>query len=162
VAGTAEVTLTAVGSGRQISLAAPGTPLLLICFAQETQSAFEPVEAAARARYPDATDLVVGHLVDLHKVPSLLRKVAEGVLGSEHRRAVDALQPGQAPDDYVVILPDWDGSTVRSLGLDDVTKTLGIVLIHEDGRILWRYQDAAPAETLSERLEQPLNEGPRL
>ncbi len=144
--------MTAVGSGRQLRLGALGVPALLICFGQETQAGIDAVETAARERYPGPEDLLIGHVVDLHKIPGLLRKVAEGVLGGEHKKAVEALEPGKEPADFVVILPDWDGSAVRKLGLEDATKALGLALLDTSGRVEWRYQGPEPAAALRERL----------
>ena len=154
--GRASFTLEAIGSGRKVDLSAPGRSVLLICFAQETQDGIEEVEAAARRRFATADELLVGHVIDLHKVPGLLRKVAEGVLAGEHRKAVEALPAGQEPDDYVVILPDWDGAGVRRLGLEDATQALGLALLRADGSIAWRYQGPDPAAALAARLASPV------
>lgn len=113
----------------------------------------EELEAVARERYPAAAELLVANVVDLHKIPFLLRKVAEGVLNSEHRKALEGLGPGQAAEDYVVILPDWDGSAVRGFGLEDATRTLGLASVGAQGEVLWRYQGENPGEELRKFLE---------
>jgi hypothetical protein len=154
--GRALVTLQAVGSGRKFDLSAPGRPVLLICFGQETRDGVGAIEAAARRQYASAGELLVGHVIDLHKVPGLLRKVAEGVLAAEHRKAVEALEPGQPADEYVVILPDWDGGAVRSLGLEDATRAIGLALLRGDGNVAWRYQGPDPASALATRLASPI------
>jgi hypothetical protein len=148
------LTLTAIGSGRQLDLAATGVRTLLICFGQETQAGTEAVEAVARGRFPTAAELLVGHVVDLHKIPSILRKVAEGVLSGEHKKAVAELEAGKAPEEYVVIFPDWDGSTVTALGLEDATKAIGLVVLSADGGVEWRYQGAEPADAVGEYLNR--------
>src|SRR5262245_15895900 len=83
--------LTAVSSGRVLQLDAPGVTTVLICFAQETQKDIAAPEAAVRERWQAATDVLVANLIDLHKVPGMFRKIAEGVLSNEHRKAVEAL-----------------------------------------------------------------------
>jgi hypothetical protein len=150
--GLLNLRLTAVGSGREIELGALPTPALLICFGQETQAGIEAIENATRERYPAADQLLVAHVVDLHKVPSLLRKVAEGVLSSEHKKAVANLPPGAVPDDHVIILPDWKGDAVRTLGLEDATRVVGLALIDRTGQVVWRHQGTDPAGALHERL----------
>jgi hypothetical protein len=151
-AGPLNLKLTAFNSGRVIEPGHTGRPVLLICFGQETQGEIEAVEKAAREIHPLDADLIVAHVIDLHAVPSLFRKVAEGVLGGEHRKAVEALPPDRAAEDYVVMLPDWDGAIVKALGLTDATKALGLALVDLDGSIAWRYQGASPADALREAL----------
>lgn len=120
-----DITLTAVGSGRTLSLAAPGIMTVLICFAQETEAGIQPIEDAVRERWPSAADVLVAHAVDLRKVLSMFRRIAEGILAKEYQKAVEALPAGQDPHDYVVILPDWQGTVAPALGLEDPTKQLG-------------------------------------
>jgi hypothetical protein len=143
-----DISLTAVGSGRQVKLGGTAIPALFICFSQETQAGTERIENAARRVYPKASELLVAHVIDLHKIPGLLRKVAEGVLSSEHKKAMEQVPEGLNRDDYVVILPDWDGSAVKALGLEDATKAAGVALVSRTGLILWRDQSGDPAEAL--------------
>lgn len=110
-------TLEAVGSGRILNVSALDRPAVLICFAEATQHGADPVEAAVRARYT-AAQVLVGHVVDLHSVPSLFRGMARGILNQEHAKAVTELPPGEVAEDYVVILPDWDGAFTTALGLE--------------------------------------------
>ncbi len=139
------ITLTAVGSGRRVALNAPGVATVLICFTQETQSGIAPVEAAVRARWPSPTDVLVAHVVDLHKVPGLFRKVAEGILAGEYKKTVEGLTPGQEPYEHVVILPDWEGAVAAALALDDLSKTLAVVILDDRGCLLGTYQGPEPA-----------------
>jgi hypothetical protein len=147
-----DLRLTAFKSARIIEPGKTGRPVLMICFGQETQAGIDAVEAVAREIHPKDAELIVGYVIDLHSIPSLLRKVAEGVLAGEHRKAVESLPAGLAPDDYVVMLPDWDGAIVKALGLSDATKTLGLALVDAGARVAWRYQGDSPAEALRERL----------
>jgi hypothetical protein len=154
---TLDFNLTAIGSGREIRPGAIGAPALFLCFGQETQAGRDAVEAVARGKYATPAELVVVYLIDLHKIPGLLRKVAEGVLGNEHKKAVESVPPGGDPAEYVIVLPDWKGSAVQALGLEDATRTLGLALVDEGGRVTWRYQGAEPAAALEAWLaEQPL------
>jgi len=146
------ITLTAVGSGRRVALNAPGVLTVLICFTQETQSGIAPVEAAVRERWPSPKDVLVAHVVDLHKVPGLFRKVAEGILAGEHKKAVEGLIPGQDPYDHVVILPDWDGALAPALALDDLSKTLAVVVLDDCGCLLGTDQGPDPATETVRRM----------
>jgi len=141
-------TLEAVGSGRIVDVTTLDRPAVLICFAEATQHEATPVEAAVRARY-GAARVLVGHVIDLHGVPRLFRGMAEGILKSEHAKAVAELPPGETADDYVVMLPDWDGAFVSALGLSDVSQRLGVAVFTANGTLLGATQDAdVPAETL--------------
>jgi len=137
-----DITLTAVGSGRELSLRAPGLASLLLVLAQETQHEADAVEAAVRAQWPDGTQVLVAHVVDLRKIPGLFRKVAEGMMSSEYQKAARALESGQQPFDYCVILPDWQGEVAKSLALPEPSKTLSGVVVRADGRIVGTFTGA--------------------
>jgi hypothetical protein len=100
----------------------------MLCYAQATQTEAEPIESAIRARYPDATALVVAHVIDLRGVPSMFRGVAEKIMQSEFDKAARDLAPGQEAFDHVIVLPDWDGSFVTATGLSDVSERLGVAV----------------------------------
>ena len=132
------IMLTAVGSGRVLNLAAPGVTTVLICFAQDTQKGIEAPESAVRERWPEAHTVLVGHVIDLTKVPGLFRKIAEGVLSNEYRKAVAALPEDQvsAPDDYVVMFPDWSGEVVQAFGIADPNVAMSCIVLSKNGRVL--------------------------
>jgi hypothetical protein len=116
-------------------VAALDRPAVLLCFAQATQHDADPIEAAVRARY-SAARVLVGHVVDLRGVPRMFRGAAERIMASEYEKAVAALPAGETAADYIVILPDWDGEFVKSLGFAaDVSKQLGAAVFAEDGRL---------------------------
>jgi hypothetical protein len=114
-------------------------PLVLICIAQETEKDAPLIEDAVRDLYPRAGDVLVAHVIDLHKLPSLFRKVAEGVLASEYKKAVAALRDGQAPEDYVVMLPDWQGEVAKAFNLPDPSTQIGGAVISPDGNVMGTY-----------------------
>ena len=141
-------TLEAVGSGRILDVSALNRPAVLICFAEATQHGAGPVEAAVRARYT-AAQVLVGHVIDLHSVPSLFRNMARGILNQEHAKAVGELPPGESAEDYMVILPDWDGGLISALNLEDVSQRLGVAVFAADGTLIGTAQGAdVPAATL--------------
>jgi hypothetical protein len=127
-------TLEAVGSGRIIDVSALDRPAVLICFAEATQHDASAIEAAVRARY-SAAQVLVGHVIDLHTVPSLFRGMARGILNQEHAKAVAELPHGETGEDYIVILPDWDGAFVNALNLDDVSQRLGVAVFATEGTL---------------------------
>jgi hypothetical protein len=128
-------TLEAVGSGRIIDISALDRPAVLICFAEATQHDADAIEAAVRSRY-SAAQVLVGHVIDLHTVPSLFRGMARGILNQEHAKALAELPPGETAGDYIVMLPDWDGAFVSALNLDDVSQRLGVAVFAADGTVL--------------------------
>jgi hypothetical protein len=133
---TAYPPITAVGTGRVVDVANLDRPAAFLCFAQATQHEADPIEAAIRAQYT-ASQVLVAHVVDLHGVPGMLRGMAERILQSEYEKAVAALPAGEAAEDYVVILPDWDGAFVKAMGFaEDVSKRLGVAVFGRNGTIL--------------------------
>jgi hypothetical protein len=141
-------TLEAVGSGRIVDVASLDRPAVFICFAEATHDDADPVEAAVRARYA-AAQVLVGHVIDMQAVPSLFRGMARGILNQEHAKAVAALPPGETADDYVVMLPDWDGAFVAALGLSDVSQHLGVAVFAADGTLVGPAQgEDVPTETV--------------
>jgi hypothetical protein len=132
--------LTAVGSERSFSLQAPGVATVLICLAQETEKDAAPIESAVRALYPDPRDVLIAHVIDLRNVPGLFRKVAEGILSSEHKKAVEALTDGQDPADHVIILPDWQGEVAKSLNLPEPSKIICGAVLSAEGDVMGTYE----------------------
>jgi hypothetical protein len=128
--------LTAIGTGRAIDVSLLDRPTVFLCFAQATQNAADPIEAAIRERYP-TSEVLVAYVVDLHRVPGMLRGVPERMMKSEFEKAVAALPEAETAEDYVVVLPDWDGAFVKSLDLqDDVSKQLGLAVFRQDGALV--------------------------
>jgi hypothetical protein len=144
--------LVAVGTNRTIDVSQLDRSAVFLCYAEATQHDADPIEAAVRARY-SATDVLVGHVVDLHGVPRMFRGTAERILNSEYEKAVASLPAGETADDYIVILPDWDGMFVRSLGLaEDVSKRLAVAVFGRDGTLLGTAQGDGTADDCLEML----------
>jgi hypothetical protein len=137
--------LTAIGTGRTLDVAALGVPILMLCYSQATQDAALAVEVGIRANYPDASVLLIAHVIDLSGVPSMFRGIAEGIMGGEFDKAVRNLEPGQEAFDHVIILPDWDGSFVASTGLTDAGKQLGVA-VFAAGELVGVVQTETPLE----------------
>jgi hypothetical protein len=119
-----------------------GSPAVMLCYAQATQDEAEPIESAIRRRYPDATSLIVAHVIDLHTVPGLFRGVAEGIMEGESEKAVRELPEGESPYDHVIILPDWDGAFIRAIDFgEDVSNQLGAAVFAPDGTLVGTAQE---------------------
>ena len=142
------IMLTAVGSQKVLNLAAPEVVTVLICFAQATEKGIELPENAVRERWPDAGTVLIAHIIDLTKVPALFRKIAEGVLANEHRKAVAALleEQSSAPADYVVMRPDWSGEVARTFEIADPNVAMSCVVLAKNGRVVAVCSDPATRE----------------
>ena len=127
----------------------PGTTTLLICMNQETQKAAEAVEEAVRARWPLASDLLVAYVIDLRSVPGMFRKLAENMLASEYRKAIEALPAGQLPQDYVVVLPDWNGEAIQALGFDGASYAPGAAILTSEGGLAGTLSNATAADVVA-------------
>ena len=148
MADAPDLTLTAIGSERSLWLQAPGLPAVLICLAQETEKDAELIGNAVRERYPGAADVLIAHVIDLRKIPGMFRKMAEGVLASEHKKAVEALADGLDPQDHVIILPDWQGEVAKSLNLPEPWKTVCGAVLSADGDVMGTFEGTNGANVL--------------
>jgi len=148
------VTLKAIGHGRKLTFNSIGTPTLLICLARETSDKAPAVVTAVRERWFDVSQVVIVNLADARAYPKLIRKVAEQIMKSSYNEAVKNLLPGRTPEEYVLIVSDWDGGMLGPLGIEDVTKTIAVAVIDKGGNIVGVYQGddcAAQAVALIER-----------
>ena len=79
----------------------------------------------------------------------MLRSIAEGVMGGEYKKALAALPEGETAEDYIVILPNWDGGFIQATGLSDVGKQIGVAVFATDGRLVGLAQgEDVPGETM--------------
>jgi hypothetical protein len=144
------VTLKAIGHGRHLTFNALGKLAVLIFVARETSEQPQPVVTAIREKYPTADEVMIVNVADGRAFPRLLHKVAEQIMKSSYNDAVGNLEPGLKPEDYVLIVPDWDGALLKSLGFDDVTKSIGVAVVDVRGNVVGIYQgDDAPSHVLS-------------
>lgn len=134
------VTLEAIGHGRKLTLDALGVPALLIFVARETSDAASPVVQSIRDTYPMASQLLIANVADVRGIPRLVRKVAQTLMKSSYNNAVERLAEGRTPEDYVLILPEWDGALMKPLGIEDVTKTIAVAVIDASGGVVGTYQ----------------------
>ena len=148
------VTLQAIGHGRKIKIDEIGAPAVLICVGRETSSQARPVVDAVREKYPTAADAVIANVADVRGFPRVLRKVAEQLMKSSYKDAVEGLDPSKTPEEYVLILPDWDGDILSPLGVDDVSKQIAVAVVDRYGSVAGVYQGDDPASHVVELLEK--------
>ena len=140
------ITLKAAVSNREFRYNAPGTTSLLLCLTQETQPQAEAIEEMARRRWPLASDLLVVYVIDLRKVPFMLKGIAESVMDNEYKKSLDGLPEGCDPHDYVIITPDWKGETAKAFDLDANKSDLTLVILTKDGRLAGTLHGASTDE----------------
>ncbi len=150
------VTLKANGHGRQLTFNRLGVPAVLICVARETSDLVSPVVSKIRETYETADQVLIANIADTRPFPRLIRKIAEQIMKSSYNDAVKNLQPGHKAEDYVLIIPDWDGDLLKPLGIDDVTKTIAVAVIDAQGGLVGVYQGDEPASHALEMLERAI------
>jgi hypothetical protein len=137
---TPPVTLTAIGTGRKITLNKIGTPALLIFHGRNTAEASRNINGPVRERYPQASNLLVASVMDLHIAPRLLRGVVEAFIRDAFEEASKELPKGWTARDYLILLPDWDGSLTKNYGFKDPDKNVGLVVLDRQANVVGVYQ----------------------
>ncbi|NDJ61237.1 MAG: hypothetical protein GYB67_08940 [Chloroflexi bacterium] len=150
------LTLAAVSSGRRYPLNALGKWALLLFAGQGTQAIPERVNLAIRDHYPSTDQLLIANVADLRVVPRLFRGIAVSALERSYRRGAAQVPHGIPVDDYVIILPDWDGGATVALGFEQVDWTVGVALIDPAGGVAARFQSNDPTARLIELLAESL------
>jgi prolycopene isomerase len=137
--------MKAIGSNREVNLSALDKPAVLLFHTQETAEAAAAVNVALRARsdYQSCDSLFIVNIVDLHSVPKLFRGFAEKAMKESYEKAASSLPPEVDPKDYVLILPDWEGSVTKAFGLKDTNKTAALAVLNESGNVIDTYQGEA-------------------
>jgi hypothetical protein len=144
------VTLKAIGHGRKLPLNEMGVTTLIICLARETSDKASSVVEPVRERWPLASDVTIINMADGRPFPKLIRKIAEQIMKSSYNNAVENLQEGRKPEDYILIAPDWDGSVLKPLGLEDLTKEIAVAVINKQGDLVGVYQGPdCPAQAVA-------------
>ncbi len=141
-----EITLEAVGSGRKVNLGELRTPAVLIFHGPSNASEASRINAEIRTTYPRASEVLVANVVDLDGVPKLFRSFAGREMKKAYEKAAAALPAGASPEEYVVVLPDWDGKATKAFGLAEVEERPAVVVL-KDGRVV----GAAQGDGLAER-----------
>jgi len=150
------VTLKAAGSGREVTLNAIGKRSVLLFHTADTAEDAERINQAVRAveEYQPCESVTIANVVDLHSVPKLFRSFAEKSMRDSFEKASKSIPQGQDPQDYVVILPDWDGKTTKGFGLGDTSKVVGLAVLDEQGGVVGTYQGNEPERHALELLQK--------
>jgi hypothetical protein len=137
-------TLVAIGSGRRLTLNRLSRPAVLLFLARETANDGAPVIARLREDYPLASEVIMASVVDLHIVPRLVRGVAESAMRMAYDKAVERFpnefnppQPGLVaePEEYIIILPDWDAAVTRAFDMRNPAKIPGLAVLDRQGYV---------------------------
>jgi hypothetical protein len=149
-------TLKAAGSGREIALDKIGKPTMLLFHTQETADQAAGVNTAIRdvAQYAQAENLLIANVVDLHGIPKLFRNFAERAMRSSYEEAAAGLPENLSPEDYVIILPDWDGTVTKAAGLEKVNEAVGVVVLDAIGTIQGVFRGEAAIGQVLQLLEK--------
>lgn len=151
------ITLEAVVSKRKVRLDRIGRPAVLLFHDQHTAEAMARINPALRADFPGADELLIASLINLKSVPRLLRGVAESAMRRAYEIASGYLPERARPEDYVVILPDWEGKAYAAVGIRHVDRRPGMAVVDAQGTLLALLQDepgaliAAAQRTLRDR-----------
>jgi prolycopene isomerase len=148
--------LKAVGSGREVTLNSISKPAVLLFHTQDTADDAAKVNATLRAvtAYDTPDKLFIANVVDLHSVPKLFRGFAENAMKDSYKQAASTLPQGHKPEEYVIILPDWDVSVTKGFGMDDTSKVMGLAVLNAQGGVVGTYQGAEPGAHALELLKQ--------
>jgi hypothetical protein len=148
------ITLTAAGSGRRLVLDRLDVPAVLFFLWRDTLHLAEPVNLAVRRRYPLASQLLVANLADLRGVPRLIHGLVSREMEKGYHDIAARLPAHLDPADYVLIVPDWKGHTVRAVGLPGPLRHPALAVLGRDGLLLGVHQGDDLAEAAIRILEQ--------
>jgi all-trans-retinol 13,14-reductase len=150
--------MKAIGSGRELILNSIGKRSVLLFHTADTAEDAERINQAVRAVdvYQACTFITIANIVDLHSVPKLFRGFAEKSMRESFDKASKSIPQGQDPQDYVIILPDWDGKATKCFGLGDTSKVVGLAVLDEQGGVVGTYQGNEPESHVLELLQKAL------
>jgi len=148
-----DLVLPAAVSGREVALRAAGIPAVLVVHGQSSAGSAVAVNLAVRSRYPGAAEVLVASVVDLHTVPRMFRKVADRALARAYEQAAGTVPGGLSPEDYVVILPDWDGAVAAALDLGNVGEEAAVLVVDRSGAVAAVIRGGDPGSAACAALE---------
>jgi hypothetical protein len=148
--------IKALGSGREIDLQNLGVPTVLIFHYRDTSETARSINNTIREEYT-AEDVLVASVLDLHSIPKLARGATKAMINREYQKAVDDLKPDQKPEDYVILLPDWNGQMTKAFGFKDTNSKVGLVFLDASGYILETYHGDNPVTDVLTLLKKHLS-----
>lgn len=136
-----EFRITAVGSGREVSMASSlGRPLVLVFASQNTTAAVGEINAAVRAALPLPGQATVASIFDFGNVPALFHGMITFMLKRAYKESAQGVPAGFDPADYVMILPDWSGQACKAYGIGGVEKQAAVVVVDRGGVVQGVFQ----------------------
>ena len=148
------LSVTAAGSGRRLTLGELGVPIVLLFVWQETSAVVDPVHRAIRDKYPLASQVLFASLADLRGIPRIFKGMVEREMSKGYREAAAELPEAARPEDYVIIIPDWDGRVCKAVGLRDTQKVPGLAVLDADGGLVGVYQGDDPVQATLDLLSK--------
>ena len=152
-------TLTAIGSGREIQVRRTGVPIVLIYHSRNTAEIARKINNVIRDKYAKASDVLIASIVDMHFIPRLMRRVTEKMIASEYSKAIAELDEGQDPQDFIIILVDWNGKMTAGTGFDNTDDQPGLIVLDAQGDLVDIYQGDEPVQTALKLVDQVLSAG---
>ena len=129
-------TLTAVVSGREITLNNPGRPAVFIFHGQDTGSAAIEVNNTVREAYPTAAEVLIASVIDLRQFPAMFQGMIKPELEKAYHKAAGKLPEGADATELIVLLPDWKGATHDACAVENSTKQAAVIVADANGKII--------------------------
>lgn len=146
----------ATQSGRDASpQSLRGRRIVYVVHGVPTADAAKAVSKAVRSRFPSARDVALVSIVDLRSMGGLWRRVAEAQLKSTYAKLaakVESLGLGEAPEDHVMIVPDWDGSLATLLANAPTGEEATAVVVDKEGVVRAVATGKDPSEAVMQAL----------
>jgi prolycopene isomerase len=134
--------LVSAGSERPFGDEALGEyPVLLLFHTPAGAPTAAEWMGAVRRRFPLVHQVKVANVVVLSNVPRLFRGFVRKHLAKAYARSKEALPKFVAPEEYVVILPDWTGEVAQAFDIGDLGRNAAAVLIDRRGHIAHSVND---------------------
>jgi hypothetical protein len=132
-----------------------GYVLGLVFHGRETADAVVDIQRVVRTAHPEPS-VTLASVVDLSSVPRLMHRVVKPVLEQVYDQAAREIPNELKPEDYIFLLPDWDGKVTKSFGVKHPDKTAAVVVIDANGIIVGSHQGPEPGKATLQLVEQAL------
>lgn len=141
-----DLTFTAIGTGRKINFSQLDLPTFILLVDQHSYQAAIDFNPGIRQLIPEADKLMIINVIDLSTVPRLFHRLAKKYLRTAFNTATAALPPGFDPWDYVLILPDWNGSVQSAINLDHKPTESVLIAMDSNGKVFSKQTSAVPLQ----------------
>ena len=150
--------IKAIGSDREFNFQDFGATTVLIFHYQDTAGMARSLNNAIREKYPLASDILIASVLDLHSIPKIARGMTESMVVREYKKAANGLKDNQTPEDFIIILPDWNGQMTKALGFKDTNNEVGLAIIDSSGYVQNTYQGDDPESMIIAQLDELMKE----